>query len=173
MSIAISAVIKSSQILFCVAYGMCFGLIVVGAAVGMGLVSYFSFVARIFIAGFSVICALFAIFHIMRQKIVFMIDISGIGKIRLMQHDYMYGAVRAGDVGDWGDGDGGELVRLIGGSTLWPGMMFLRLKSESGRVWILRILPDSVSPQEFRALSVAFRWIAARTSEADKTLQSE
>jgi hypothetical protein len=58
-----------------------------------------------------------------------------------------------------------DTVHLLDGSTLWSGMMLLRLQSESGRVHVLRILPDAVSQHEFRALSVALRWIAARVEE--------
>ena len=169
MSIAISADIKPSRLLFCSAYGMSLCLIVVGVLVGLEFASHFSSAARIFIAGFSIICALFALFHLSRQKTVFRIDISGTGIIRLRQHGGVYGAAKKAEAGK---GDGEEIVRLIAGSTLWPGMMFLQLQSESGLVRILRILPDSVSPQEFRALSVAFRWIAARMNEADVTLPS-
>ena len=170
MSIAISAIIKPSRLLFCAAYGMCLCLIVLGVAIGTGLVGQFTLAAKIVITCISVFCALFAIFHLLRQKTVFRIDISGTGNIRLRQYGGAYSAAKTGEAGD---GDGGEVARLVAGSTLWPGMMFLRLQSESGRVRTLQILPDSVSPQEFRTLSVAFRWIAARMNEADETLQSE
>jgi len=62
-------------------------------------------------------------------------------------------------------GDDGEIVRLMDASSLWPNLMFLHLQTESGRMVVLRILPDSVSPQEFRAISVACRWIAARSND--------
>ena len=59
----------------------------------------------------------------------------------------------------------GEIVRLMEGSTLWSGFMSLCLQSENGRVTVLRVLPDSVSEQEFRMLSVACRWVATRGNE--------
>lgn len=54
------------------------------------------------------------------------------------------------------------VVRLMAGSTLWPNLLLLRLQAEDGSVSVLPILPDSISRSDFRALSVAFRWIALR-----------
>jgi toxin CptA len=66
-------------------------------------------------------------------------------------------------------GSRGEIVRLMTDSTIWPGLLLLRLKSEDQRVTIVNILPDSIHGDGFRALSVACRWIAAhKNSTEDK-----
>lgn len=79
------------------------------------------------------------------------IDISGLGQLRL--------TVQQGIGPD--DGRDGPL-RLLPGSTLWPGLMLLRLQDEHGRVSALVLLPDSVEPGQFRRLAVAIRHVAAR-----------
>lgn len=162
MSIAASVTVYPSRGLLFATRCLCLCVAVVGMLVGLGVVGYFSFAARAFIVLASIICTLFAFFQIRRQGKTFRLDISGIGNIRLMQYeDKRHTAMqRSPDASD-----DGESVQLMDGSTLWPGLMFLRLQSEDGRVTVLRILPDSVTPQEFRALSVACRWIAARGNE--------
>jgi len=162
MSIAVSLTIHPSRGLLFAARCMCFCVAVVGCAVGFGMMGHFSFAARVFIVLASLSGALFALFQLRHVGKTFRLDISAIGNIRLRQYDDRQ---RAGMLRDSSSDDDGESVRLMEGSTLWPGLMFLHLQSESGRMTVLRILPDSVSPQDFRALSVACRWIAARSNE--------
>jgi hypothetical protein len=77
------------------------------------------------------------------------IDISGPGQVRLtVQQD-----LRTNDA----EGAAGMPVRLLAGSTVWPQLMVLLLRSEDGRRFVLPILCDSVPPQQFRALAVALR----------------
>jgi hypothetical protein len=79
------------------------------------------------------------------------IDISGVGQIRLT----VYQARRdAGAVA--------ESVTLMAGSTLWPGLLLLRLLAADGAVHVLLIWPGNVARQAFRPLSLACRAIAAR-----------
>lgn len=53
------------------------------------------------------------------------------------------------------------LVRLEAGSTLWPRLLCLSLAGPGGRQLLL-VASDSVTPDEFRGLSVALRSIAGR-----------
>jgi len=46
-------------------------------------------------------------------------------------------------------------------SVLWPHLLMVRLESSSGVRRLLTILPDCMSDEEFKAVSVACRWIAA------------
>jgi len=46
-------------------------------------------------------------------------------------------------------------------------MLLLRLQADNGDKWVVPILTDCVSRDEFRALSVACRWIAAHNDSAD------
>jgi hypothetical protein len=52
-------------------------------------------------------------------------------------------------------------LRLVENSVLWPHLLLVRLESTSGMRYVLTILPDCMSDEEFRAVSVACRWIAA------------
>ncbi|HTD02893.1 hypothetical protein [Undibacterium sp.] len=51
-------------------------------------------------------------------------------------------------------------VNLAENATLWPNLLLLNLREDDGTLHILPILWDSVQPATFKALSVAFRWIA-------------
>jgi toxin CptA len=55
-------------------------------------------------------------------------------------------------------------VQLLPGSTVWPGLMLLRLRDEDGVACALMLLPDSVEAGQFRRLSVAIRDVASRIS---------
>jgi toxin CptA len=85
------------------------------------------------------------------------IDISTVGQIRLtvyQQKDAQHAGV-------------GQGVRLMPGSTLWSGLLLLRLQGEGGgagrqgRGYWLAVLPDSAAPDVRRRLALAVRAIAA------------
>ncbi len=102
-----------------------------------------------------------------RARKWFLLDISGLGRIRLGEH--YTGAAAAW----WKETTiplpPGKTVRLLGASTLWPFLLALRLQDEEGKAWSLLILPDSVAPGAFRALSLSLRWVAARESARAET----
>jgi hypothetical protein len=97
------------------------------------------------------------------------LDISGVGQLRLTVYQQI-----------------GTTLRLLDGSTLWPGLLLLRLgdggsnddsrgdshgnSSGDGRVRTLVVLADSVSRPELRALSLACRAVAARVEIKTPTL---
>ena len=56
----------------------------------------------------------------------------------------------------------GEKVVLSAGSTLWSFFMVLHVLKESGEKTVLIILPDSLSAEKWRELSIALRWIHKR-----------
>lgn len=57
-------------------------------------------------------------------------------------------------------------VRLLADSTLWPGLLVLRLQGEQGKPIALMLFADSVPPGEFRRLAVALRSHAAQAVSA-------
>ena len=81
------------------------------------------------------------------------LDISGVGQLRLTVYQ-----------------EHGTALRLLPGSTIWPGLLLLRLGDDDGGVHSLTVLPDSVTPADWRALSLASRAIAARTEIKTRTL---
>ncbi len=86
------------------------------------------------------------------------IDISGLGEIGLtVQHSI--GNRRAAP----------GLVRLMPGSTVWPGLLLLALRdAETAMTTVLIILPDCVPPGHFRKLAVAINTIARRDNKLFK-----
>lgn len=82
------------------------------------------------------------------------IDISGPGRIRLTVQQKL--------------AENGLDVRLLPGSALWSHLLVLRLGDSAGRVRVLPVLPDSLPPDQFRALSVALRAIGGRGGPADE-----
>ncbi len=73
------------------------------------------------------------------------LDISGVGQLRLAVYQH-----------------NGTALHLLGGSTLWPRLLLLRLADQAGRVQVLAVLPDSVARPAWRGLALACR-AAART----------
>ncbi|MBV6325017.1 hypothetical protein KVP70_29285 [Duganella sp. HSC-15S17] len=61
-------------------------------------------------------------------------------------------------------------LRLLEGSTIWPGLLMLRLGDGDGKVRLVTVLPDSVTGADWRALSLACRAIAARAEIKTRTL---
>jgi len=61
-------------------------------------------------------------------------------------------------------------LRLLEGSTIWPGLLMLRLGDGDDKVQLVTVLPDSVTPADWRALSLACRAIAARAEIKTRTL---
>lgn len=65
----------------------------------------------------------------------------------------------------------GVAVTLLPGATVWPGCILLRLRTAAGKTVALVVLRDSLSPSDFRALSVAVRSLAqGARDEATKIL---
>ena len=90
-----------------------------------------------------------------RPEMTHQIDISGPGELRLTVQQSMGDAVVAG-----------RPVQLLAGSTLWPGCLVLRLRArDDGAITVLTVLPDSLSPRQFRALAVALRVIAGQDNK--------
>ncbi|WP_156369498.1 hypothetical protein [Duganella sp. Leaf126] len=64
----------------------------------------------------------------------------------------------------------GTPLRLLDGSTVWRGLLLLRLGDEDGGVRSVLVLPDCVSGAELRALTLACRAAAARSEINTPTL---
>ncbi len=60
-------------------------------------------------------------------------------------------------------------LRLLEDSTIWPGLLILRLGDDDKLQWVT-VLPDSVTGADWRALSLACRAIAARAEIKTRTL---
>lgn len=163
MSIALSAAIRPSRFLAGLHFAMAAVLLATAcwlmqAADRLGS----SFQLHQMLAIVCAIASFALIVQPLRRRTALRIDITGLGQIRLVETlpDAEAGSRRLSDAV-------GEVVQLRQGSTLWPSLMVLRLQAVSGRFTTLILLPDSVSDDAFRALSVACRWIAASQANHD------
>jgi toxin CptA len=149
MSIAVSAVVKPSRRLRALVLAYGFANLAAAFAVGLLLPARFvlgPLTAICFLAAGSVLLSSAVRATKMRQ-----IDISGLGQVRLtVQQD-----MACNDVD-------GVAVALLAGSTIWPGLLLLRLGSEGGAATAVPVLRDSVAPSVFRPLSVALGAIGGR-----------
>lgn len=159
MSIAVSAVISPSRILFTLVCTMTLIALCVTIAIGLGHVGELSKSVRWLLSSLLLFLAFFGFYHGIRCRKTIQLDISGTGQIRLLK-------VRGQSSCTVGKRphvkEIGELVRLMEDSTIWPRLLLLRFRSKGGSLTVVPILPDSVDKESFRALSVACRWISTR-----------
>jgi len=161
MSIAVSAIVQPSRLLFAMVAATAAMTGVIGLAVGLGFIGDLTAFTRLSTGAFLVILAFFGFYHGIRHRKTIHIDISGAGQIRLTKMN----RIRPCANENWPHvGDSAEVVQILSDSTIWSHLLLLRLQTEAGRVTILPILPDSVPRDSFRGLSVACRWIAAHNN---------
>ncbi|QBE65358.1 hypothetical protein [Pseudoduganella lutea] len=146
MSIAIAAVIRPSRALHLAQVALCVAVLACAAWSGPGI-------AGAFLLAAGVVGAASGRAFVKPARI----DISAVGQIRLAVY-HQRDAQHAGM---------GQSVRLLPGSTVWPGLLLLRLESEAGkagRVYWLIVLPDSAALDVRRRLSLAVRAIAVNAA---------
>lgn len=173
MSIAVSAVIKPSRLLR-VALSV-YAAASAGAAMALVLGPPGRFHSPWLLAGACLLASLVAARAARAATTTHGIDISGLGEIRLtVQH-----SIDATP-------DPREALRLLPGSTVWPGLLLLLLAAPApagptaggprqwgllqggprqGAVTVLVILPDSVPPEQFRNIAVSINVIARRDNK--------
>ena len=161
MSIAVSAVIKPSRLLR-VALTV-FAAVSAGAAMALLSGQFGRFHVAHVLAAACLLGSLVAGRAGAGLTTTRRIDISGLGEIRLtVQHSI--GATPGSEPGMAPAAP--ELVRLVAGSTLWPGLLLLTLQGDQhGARTVLTILPDSVAPDQFRRLAVSINAIARRDNK--------
>jgi toxin CptA len=159
MSIAVSAVVHPSRVLFVLKGGMALIAIGVATAIGTGQIGDLPLAVCALLSSLVFFLASFGFYHGIRSRKTIQLDISGTGQIRLRNAEVKPSctATFRPHVKEIG-----EVVRLMDNSTLLPRMLVLRLRSESGRVTVVLVFPDSVNRETFRALSVACRWISVQ-----------
>ena len=161
MSIAVSAVVKPSRLLFALGAGACLGVAFIGIIFAVSEIGNRSALLRLLIAGSCIFLALSGFYRIAKCRRTHHIDISGTGLIRLREK--LLGRLST-DLGGKLGVESSEVLSLMPNSTLWPRLLLLRLQTGEGRIFTLQILPDCVSADDFRALSVAVRWIDGRNN---------
>jgi len=160
MSIAVSADIKPSRLLLIMMAAAAVAVALIGVIFAFALVGQLSFVFRMALAGACIVAAILAFWLVLKNRKTVWLHISGTGQIRLVEH---HATVR---VKPGSQVMSGGLAQLLAGSTVWPNLLLLRLRLESGRVRTIPVLPDSVPRETFRALQVACRWVASHNNDA-------
>lgn len=160
MSIAVSALIRPSPLL-----RLALALLAATSLVSTACLFLFTFrflpasgaLGLCLAPALAALCLLHSAF---RARKSFLLDISGLGQIRLREH--YTGAAAAWWKETTFPLPPAKPVRLLEGSTLWPCLLALRLEDEAGSRTSLVILPDSVAPGAYHALSLSLRCLAAR-----------
>jgi len=164
MSIAVSAVVRPSRFLFVMLGAMSTLVAVIGGAVATGMVGNLTVALRFAFGICTIFFAFLGFYHGACHRKPIHIDISGTGALRLAEATLKRPCAHT----KWPHvEDNNEEVCLLKSSTIWPCLLLLRLQSDSGKITVLPILPDSVSQNGFRALTVACRWVAAHTNQIE------
>jgi toxin CptA len=155
MTIAVSVLVRPSRILLTLVTGMSASVSICGGLFFFAPHDVLSLLSLASLLTVCIVIGLTAFFLMCSGRKAFRIDISGTGQIRLND-------TSRGDVLSDGGGTGSQIVQLLSNSTLWATLLILRLQSEAGRVTVVPVFPDSLGCDDFRAVCVACRWIAAQ-----------
>ncbi|MDB5118704.1 MAG: flagellar hook-length control protein [Mucilaginibacter sp.] len=114
------------------------------------------------IAGIGVLFAVFACFTLYKRCGSIALTITDSGQMRLsgLNQDYVGGEDRA------------DIVQMMPDSTIWPFFILLRLRKQNKKLIVVPFFPGNLSPELFRRLSVACRWIATRNDAAQQCFPS-
>jgi toxin CptA len=166
MSIAVSAVIRPSRLLLAAVAAMTGLACAIGIGVLSGSIGELSLMWRL-LTGFTVLfLAFFGFYHGVGIRKILQLDIAATGLIHLSVFEEKAPCSEL----DWPHvGTGRQVVQLMAGSTIWPCLLLLRLRTEDRSIRVVPILPDSVSRESFRALSVAFRWMARQSDSRESS----
>jgi len=164
MSIATSVVVRPSRLLSMMLTAMSIFLLMSTLLLLRSPFDQTVLVFRQLLALVCVAAAMYSFSYSIRSRKIFFIDISGTGVIRLRQTDQVALPESPRLLSE--PQDSGEVVQLLGNSTLWSMLLLLRFQLANGSVKSVIICPDSLDEGSFRALSTACRWIAGQNSVA-------
>ncbi|MES2832246.1 MAG: protein YgfX [Pseudomonadota bacterium] len=163
MSIAVSALIIPSRIVKVLTVVMCAGAIAIGATIGAGVSNDLMLGVRLTLAAVCILSALSVIKNVWANGESHRLDISATGIISICVADSAKTDITSNSQ------QRPHICTLLPSSTLWSSMMILNLQGHDGRKSTLVVFPDTLSNESFRSLSVACRWLAARsTNKADE-----
>lgn len=161
MSIAVSAVVNPSRSLLIAVGSLCAAIALSAAMIGLAKIGDLPTPMRFIVAGSCLTAAFLGFYWAARTRKTFRIDISDIGQIRLEEYS------GAGRFSSLAEAVKGNVVSLLPDSTIWPHLLLLRLRGEDNQITVLPILRDCLAKDDFRALSIACRWIAAHNNRAE------
>ncbi|MDY7578493.1 protein YgfX [Herbaspirillum sp. RTI4] len=154
MSIALSAEIKPSRIFLFFIAGICLGFGALSLVLEVMLFGTHFSLGKFFIPIITFVAGLRSVLNILSlSRNSYQLDISDSGQIRLRNSLSI-------DISGSNAVLGAPLI-LNSDSLLWPYLLVLRVQMSEGSHKSLVVLPDSTSRQNFRAIAVACRWVAA------------
>jgi toxin CptA len=159
MSIALSAVIKPSRLLLALVATECALAGLVGVLIASGVIGNLLLPVRAALATLCMSAAAYGMLRYCRGRGTIQLDIDANGQIRMAE-------IVASNINRISNP---APVQLLESTIIWSHLLLLRLRLASGSVRTIAILPDCVSNDTFRVLSVACRWIAAHRGGAHKT----
>jgi toxin CptA len=108
------------------------------------------------LAASGVLLAVFACFVLYKRCCGIALTITDSGQMRLsrLDQDYFAGSDQA------------DIVQMMPDSTIWPFFILLRLRKQNKKLIAVPFFSCDLSPELFRRLSVACRWIATRNDAA-------
>ncbi|WP_211442040.1 flagellar hook-length control protein [Collimonas humicola] len=159
MSIALSTVIKPSRLLLALVATECALAGLVGVLIASGVIGNLLLPVRAALATLCVSAAAYGMLRYYRGRCAIQLDIAANGQIRMAE-------IAASNINRISNP---APVQLLESTIIWSHLLLLRLRLASGSVRTIAILPDCVSNDTFRVLSVACRWIAAHRGGTHKT----
>jgi toxin CptA len=166
MSIAVSVVVKPSRFLFAINIIMCVCLVLAGIVFERVAGSDLDVGVKWTTVSILVLAAGLGFCRMLQKREIWRLDISVNGQIRLLKPVVSTGNMPVTSCYHEAIEDS-KLVRMMPDSTLWPYLLLLRLCTDEGVMYIVNVLPDSISMEGFRTLSVACRWVAAHNNVAE------
>jgi|GEM_PF-3226445 len=150
MSIALTLVLRPSRVLQISA--IFFSILLIAIAVQIGCNESIAIYLRI---GAALFCLSLSLVNILHASAIgtkgWHISISGQGEIRCQMKKNLSDSKKNHQI---------QPYRLVAGTTIWPKMLFLRLRSVDSDDKINLVIPsDALDKDEFRRLSIACRWI--------------
>ncbi|QRX83341.1 hypothetical protein [Glaciimonas sp. PAMC28666] len=153
MSIAISALVLPSRVLFALASIVSIAGALISVLVGLGFIGRLPPISGAIFGFFGLSISLIGWLRYQQAARPLRLNISSAGQISIREllPDAMGGSFKAP-----------VLAQLLSGSTLWAHCLLLRFQLNNGQTKSVVILPDCVPENIFRSTSVACRWIASR-----------
>lgn len=154
MSIAVSALVQPSKVLFVLVSVIAIVGAMISVLVGLSLIGRLSPVAGAMCGIIGVLSSAGGWLRYRRAARPLRINISGTGQISM--EEILPDSLMANHISV------PVLAQLLSGSTIWAHLLLLRFQLNNGQTKSVVILPDSVPENIFRRISVACRWIASR-----------
>ncbi|MGS0742030.1 hypothetical protein ACVBEF_09380 [Glaciimonas sp. GG7] len=153
-SIAVLAQVFPSVSLFLMVTILALTMFLIGALVGFGVIGKLDSAVSVVLSFFSMLLSIYWWLNYRRSRHSVRIIIHANGQIGVVEIAANSAIDNANQVS--------TIVHLLIGSTLWARLLLLHFRLDDGRMKFVVILPDCVSEDVFRTLSVACRWIASR-----------